>query len=314
MYAWSNGAGTSGTVRRWLGLVALAAATSACLAQSEGTPATAAANTINWYRYDMPPISIPNGPMINQGINDRVMERLVQALPQYQHRMQEANFARITENMRQGAQGLAVGFQKTPERQEVMLFSEPFTIALAPSAIVRKSQAAKVRAVLDADGALPLAEVLERHALQLGISSGRSYLSGINAVLDKNRDNPSVFTRSAGDMSSGILNMLQLGRFDITILYPEEAQYLARQLEGKVELISFPIKEAPAPALVYIVAPKTPWGAQILEQINPLIIKQRVGKTLLQEREAWLDTEARQRYVRQFQSLIDTAPRKGVAP
>ena len=251
---------------------------------------------ITWYDYDLPPISIVSGPQANEGINNLVRKRLMAALPGYQHHVRVANFTRITETLRNGELSACVGLQKTPERELAMQFSLPFTIANSPCAIVLGTQVQALRAKLDAEGKLPLEQALASGGLKVGIAGGRSYGPVVNQILEKQAGSNSVITRNSNDVSAGLLDMLQARRFDFTIMFPEEAQFLARQLGDKVQLLSFPIKETPAYASVHVAAPKNAWGSRLLAQINPLLQKFRDTPEFHRERQVWMDDEARKRY------------------
>lgn len=271
--------------RDWLG-AALAAGLGPALAAD-------ATEEITWYDYDLPPISIVGGAQQGEGINNLARKRLMAALPGYQHQVRVANFTRITETLRNGDFAACVGFQKTPEREQVMQYSLPFTIAMSPCAIVVGAQAQNMRAWLDADGRLPLEQTLGQ-GRTVGVASGRSYGDSVNQVLERNRGR--VVTRSSNDVSAGLLDMLMAKRFDFTIMFPEEAQFLARQLGEKVQLLSFPIKETPAFASVHVVAPKNAWGSKLLAQVNPVLLKFRDTPDFHRERMAWMDDEAKKRY------------------
>lgn len=259
--------------------------------------ASTAENVIIWYEYDLPPISIVSGVDAGTGINNLVQQRLNKTLPGYQHQKRVANFSRITEAMRNTTQtALCVGFQKTPERETVMLFSQPFTIALSPSAIVLKSRAAEFRQLLNKDGQLSLETMLATGNMRIGVASGRSHSEDINQVLTKYKDNPKVVKRYGTDISVGLLEMLAVKRFDLTIMFPEEAQYMAKSLERKIEFVSFPISEAPRFTLVHVVAPRTAWGESMIATVNPVILQFRNTEQFHREREQWMDPEARKRY------------------
>lgn len=253
--------------------------------------ADGADTAITWYDYDLPPISIVSG--AQDGINQSMRRRLMAGLPGYQHQVRVANFARITDTLRNGEMAACVGFQKTAEREQWMQYSLPFTIAMSPCAIVVDSQAVAMRAWLDADGKLPLDLALAL-GRKVGIAGGRSYGESLNQVLEKHKDK--LVVRNANDVSAGLLDMLLAGRFDFTLMFPEEAQYLARQYADKVRLLSFPIKETPQFASVHVVAPKNDWGSKLLSQINPLLAKLRDSADFHRERTTWLDDEARKRY------------------
>lgn len=257
----------------------------------------AVTNVITWYEYNLPPISIINGADAEKGINNLFQKRLRHSLPEFQHQTRYANFARITEDMRSGTESaLCVGFQKNPERENSMIFSEPFTIGLPLSVIVLKTRAADFKKLLNKDGQLSLTTMLASRDMHAGIASGRIYSMEIDQVLATHKKDANVMVRYGADNSLGLLEMLAAERFDFTIMFPEEAQYMAKALGAKVELVSFPLSETPPYSMIYVVAPRTTWGESMLAKLNPIILKIRGSTEFRNERELWMDPEARKRY------------------
>lgn len=228
--------------------------------------------TVTWLILDLPPFFITEGPDKGRGLADQiqamVQERL--ELDGYQFRNRAANAARIAKELTQGSRVCFAGeFYGNPD----FLTSVP-TVALLPHTVVaRKADAQRF-----GDGkAVSLESLLKQKDLVLGTARGRLYGPKLDSVLKKHGDNENIYERSGKDILQGLLGMLIKGRVDYIIEYPVSIRYAARKAGVLDQIVAIPIEEnsdAP-PIRGAIRCPDTPWGRQMIQDINRILVELR---------------------------------------
>lgn len=253
--------------------------------------------TIVWNRAYFPPVTIPSGPNAERGFFDNVMNFIIKNMPEYTHEQQTANFKRIMNEMKKEGNSCCPSLYKNAAREQFISFSIPAVVVLPNGLITTEKNRDKLKPYLNKNGKISLTRLMDDSSLTLGVSSGRIYSGGIDAVLKQHQSDQNIYTRSGADVFKGLLAMLFLGRIDYTIGYPTEAQYFSQEKTEYRSYIFYPIEESGIPfTLGYIGCPKTTWGAEVIKNVDGLLIKHRHTELFLSFYESWLDDATKPMY------------------
>ena len=101
---------------------------------------TASAQPVmQWYTSHWPPYRISEGPYAGQGSFDLMLSQLIDALPQYQHQINQIHLARIVKVSATTSENhCTFGLRYTPERDRRSYFSQP--AGLLPNLAVNSLQ------------------------------------------------------------------------------------------------------------------------------------------------------------------------------
>ncbi|MEN3067386.1 TIGR02285 family protein [Uliginosibacterium sediminicola] len=241
---------------------------------------------LTWCEFDLPPMYVPDLPRIGKGSVDRQVAFLISKLPEYDHRVQLSNLARVAEQMRKHEQVVCAGLQKNEERETYMYFSEAFMATAAPKLLLQRRTLERMKSFLNSAGEVRLQDVIERSTLVLGLTAGRSYGRRVDELLSRySSGHPRIMLRQSGaDLSQGVARMMALQRVDYTIAFSSEIPLMrdaASQPGSENELLTLPLEGMPRYVPVYITAPRDEWGLRFITRINALL------------RQYWADPEFR---------------------
>lgn len=260
-------------------------------------------DVIEWYHPDFPPIYIQEGPHAGMGVGDLVMTYFQKRMPAYEHRTRTANFKRIILTIASGEKACAITLLKNAEREKVVAFSKPFMLAPQNEIITTKTTLPAFKPYLDEEGAVSLAEILERSGLVLGFSNGRSYSSSIDKIMSLKANDDNSYKMSNMDIFVSLMRMLKMGRVDYTIGYGYEGRYIAEQIDFADDVIAIPIRETPSFIKVYAGCPKNAWGTKVISELNALFKEALHDKEVYGVYRRWLDPKSWDRYLK---ALSDT--------
>ncbi|PLK50585.1 TIGR02285 family protein [Uliginosibacterium sp. TH139] len=232
----------------------------------------AAAESVSWCQFDLPPMYIASGPEAGSGIVDGHAAFLMSKMPEFEHKWQYSNIARAQADIKAGHPLICGGLQRNAERESYMLFAEPFYASTAPQLILPSSRRASLKPWLNAAGEVKLSQAVSASGLTLGISSGRSYGQAIDEQLGALRNHPAIISRpAADDVGEGLIRMMQLGRLDMAIAFGSELRIYRQHYPNPADpLVTLPIAGMPRLIPAYFVAPQTDWGRQMIARINAL--------------------------------------------
>ncbi len=259
----------------------------------------AGAEEITWIHADFPPSSIVSGSDKGAGLCDRVEKLLQENLPEYEHVEKIANYNRIMTEFKEGSKVICTALIKNPEREKFIQYAELSQISFPNGAIFLKSMYPKFKEFVNTDGEMDFENLVASSNFKIGISSGRKYGNVIDEVLNRYKNSDSIHTRSGVDLLKGLIRMMQKGRVDIILGYPQEYKYFARRFDIKNDIMFLPIKDMPEYLPCWIGAPRTPWGKEIIGKINEIVLKKRHTPEYLQFYENWIyeDNIARYRQI-----------------
>ncbi|MFZ6873716.1 TIGR02285 family protein [Undibacterium sp. Di27W] len=253
------------------------------------------ANEISWYVYHLPPLYIQEGPGKGEGIVDLALQRqLIPGLPAYQHKFINVPLKRLELMLRDEDNACALGLFKNAEREKTMIFSQPFFAQLPPGAMIPRTQIAQLRPYLVAGDKLSLSKLLEDEVLTVGAQSGRSYGANIDELLQAHKGKKNIYLNSAPNAAKSLLQMNALGRVNLVLGYPYEANFLnSRDNADYIDLKFYPLQEQPAYLLGYAACSKSAFGEQAIEQINTVLARREVLEAIALLYESWLPEDAR---------------------
>ncbi len=260
-----------------------------------GLVGQAAAASVVWYVFNLPPFYITEGPRKGEGFFDLGLHRqLLPGLAQHQHKVEVLPLARIDLQMTLQPNACVLGMIKSPERERSMAFSQPFMTFLPPGVLVRAADLKQLARYIAADGKLSLTQVLAEQRLSVGVSSGRSYGKVIDALLAPHRGSNKLFVNSTSAPASSLLQMQMLGRVDMVPGYPHELRHLANDDRAMLDGLRFlRLQEQPDVVYGHVACAKGAQGEAMLRDAHEVLSRPRVHEAMVAYYGAWLDEPSR---------------------
>lgn len=258
-------------------------------------PAVADEGEIEWQVYNQPPLSMLDGANRGQGVLNLGLEKIVlPALPQYRHKLEEVPIKRLLVALKSQPHACAFGILKNAEREQFMHFSLPMLPQLPPGVVVRRNAYDELQPYLTRDGLLQLKAWLASGSGRIGVTDGRSYGPAVDEMLAPMRGGSRVPVVAAGTPVRNLLQMVVLGRLEMTMSLPYEPPYLG-MVEGlNAKSLRFvPLAEQPRQLYGHVVCAKTPFGEAVIRQVDALLARPDVQATLSGYYERWLDDDSR---------------------
>jgi uncharacterized protein (TIGR02285 family) len=257
-----------------------------CLAEEE----------IKWLRSDFPPFSIPSGPYVDKGPCDLATALLIDKLDDYKNIVMLSNYKRTLSALKQQKKVGSAVLLKTPEREKFIEFSIPYIVLLPNGIVLLKSQVGKFKPYINKKGYISLEKTITESNLKAGISSGRKYSGIIDKVLKEYKNNENIYVNHKIPIIKPLLILMLKGRLDYILCYPNEARYYAKQLGENEKIVWLPLEGMPKHTLCYVGFPKNEWGKNIINKINPILMKHRNTPEFHNSYESWLDEVSKKRY------------------
>lgn len=262
-----------------------------------------AKDNLIWMEAVLPPFFIESGPNQGQGYGDVITRLLQEHLPGYTHEKINTNITRHFYMFKQGQHVCSVGLYKTPEREEFMYFSMPSFITLPPVIILKKKNVRKFTET----ATVSLDAVLGNANLMIGLVKDRSYGTRLDEVLKRHQGQANLVEFTGQELSLNLFKMLMLGRLDGLIGLPEEALYQAEQMGIRDQIITLSLSEN---LYTYdgwmscVACAKTPWGKNVIENINKVLLKMRSSGRYRAAYERWLDPNGIVAYRRAYREVF----------
>lgn len=284
---------------RWWGLLLLTTVTIVL------PPAPSLAkDEITWLEVNMPPYLIQEGPHQGQGYGNVIGAILEQHLPEYDHHRLVANVIRHFDMFKRGDKVCSIGLYRTPEREAFLHFSIPSMMTMPAVLVVRKDHLH-----LYAGAQVSLAELLRNREFRLGLSSDRSYGTGLDVVLKQQQQVNSWVLFAGQELGENYLKMLLLDRLDGVLALPDEAMYHAGSMGIRERIALVPLSENqqnPAGWMCTVACSKNQWGREVIDRINEVLVRVRPTDPYRQAYERWLDANALDRYRNVYDTLFLT--------
>ncbi|WP_165855676.1 TIGR02285 family protein [Marinobacter sp. JSM 1782161] len=225
---------------------------------------------ITWRAPDFPPffagIDGRNG-----GVLDRLHLLVTDAMPEYQHRYRQSDFARMIYEMERGVSTCSYALLWTPERSTFVAYSDPVIPMLPPGLVLRRDQADRLAPLYGGERRVSLTALLENESLRLGVVRGRSYGRAVDQIARQyfNRvglNDPRTVRLRHAELLFGLL---EAGRVDAILAHSSEVHYYAGS--SNTDLVFLALTEQPAYLLQYYGCPRGAWGNAIIDAIDKVL-------------------------------------------
>jgi uncharacterized protein (TIGR02285 family) len=265
-------------------------------------PPAEAKETIVWVLRELPPLTIFEGALRNQGAVDKTLALLIQSLPEYDHVIQRVNRARAMQMLQGHELRCDPTLLWTPERAKFVVFSTPSVVTLSNGLIIRPQDRPLFEPFMS-NHEVDLDALLHSGVMHVGLVAERSYGPFMDQVLKQAPAN-SLARHYGNDAVASLMQMEQLGRLQALIGYRTEARYLAGQQGLALDQISFlPIKGVEKYQFNHVGCSDTPAGRAAIGRIDGILHALRQD-TLSQFYAFWLDTASRADYLQDAKTFF----------
>ncbi|MFT5084149.1 MAG: hypothetical protein ACI9Y1_002201 [Lentisphaeria bacterium] len=200
------------------------------------------ATTVIWAdNAHWPPWYFQDGPRKGQGISQRTIQYLMAQLEPlgYQSKLVEMTTPRMLEMMRPDDSIVCSSdLRRTPEREQVMVFSDqPSMFTLAIGVVHLSEKANQFAKHLDVNGKIPFAALIRDTHLRAGLEENRAYIKNHAPFVstDPNyhltQDSTHVYFRNNKDPARAFIKMILLHRIDYTLVDPYEFNVVIDELK-----------------------------------------------------------------------------------
>lgn len=250
---------------RCLARALIAAAWFSCCAWAEsrdGPPA------LHWLIYDAPPIFLRDtnaGPpdQIGTGVGDRILDRIIAAMPEWRHVVELRPFPRIVDSLKSGQEACGVGLYRSPERDAISLVT-PLFLAQTASVVLRPDLLARHP---DWRDGVRLAALIREPSLTGEISLARSYGPRWEKILADAADGN--LHPNAHGSPQNLFRMIAAGRIDYTVTWVQAMDYiLAHSDIPPGSLVTIPTLDLDPTMTSYVLCPRTDWGLATIRAID----------------------------------------------
>lgn len=243
---------------------------------------SALADTMDWFIRDWPPVNILQGPQQGQGAYDVMLNRLIAALPQYDHRLHISTLTMRQQMMQQQKSHCLFGLLKTPQRQTFLQFSEP--VAVIPN----------LQLVARADH--PLWRQLQgQSAVDLNWLFGQTS----RGMVEQQRTYPPQIAEHLAELlqvsaaDTQLVQMLKANRADYVLEYADRMHYLAQDFP-EIQLKALPLSGLPAVTEVYVACSINERAKAQIKAVNQALVGLRHDPQYRAALLDWLSPASRQ--------------------
>ncbi|MCE2572571.1 TIGR02285 family protein [Motilimonas eburnea] len=224
---------------------------------------------ITWLEYDLAPGYIYQGENQGKGFANLANRWLQAQLPQWQHDNRLGSIARML-SMAKNAQTVCSSLLKTPEREALLVFSQPIQVLDTHRLYFLKRNQAKLESIIKQPLSQAVSlELIMQHLDQLNfaVAYGRSYGANRDRILKRYHDKMQVSTQYR--LGSQFITRLLVGRLDFIIEYPWIIQYeQAEQDFNQQTLGSVAMTESGTQLNVHIGCAPTELGKEVIKAID----------------------------------------------
>lgn len=257
---------------------------------------------ITWLVNDAPPFYINNGELKGSGFGDLIQKQIIKDMNNFEHNIEYTTLKRAMKDFeyKKNVCFSTWIFNSTPD---LTITSIP-NIYYAPLGVITtKENQEKIGKTI-----INLKTLLSDTTYKFGIGKGRGYDKPIGTIIEEFKDKPNFIVRdSSNDLTNGLFEMIKRGRIDYTIDYYSSLNYYEIINKNRTNLVFIPIEEVlNKGTLGAIACSKTPWGENVIKQINKSIQKLRTTysyKTILNE---WLvPVDNQQLYWNNYEKYVE---------
>ncbi len=235
--------------------------------------------------------AMPANEVLN--ISGSTMQLLWPGLTDVQVQAAGVNSARALALLQSEANACVGNKILTPEREAVSYHTQlPQVVfpGLHIFALKGRAGATALQALNNAAG-VSLGQLLDRESkLRLAVVAGRNYSTEIDVIIQNKVWERQLWRRHGGDNTSGVLRMLQEGRVDFVIEYPNVFAHYQGNSKDSNAFVSYPLLESPQLLAGYILCSRTPEGAALIARFDQLLAQVSADPSYLQAHLRWFDS------------------------
>lgn len=224
-----------------------------------------AKETIIWANLHFPPWMILQGSSQGQGVWDLLLRELVTRLPDYDHKFVEMNNVRYEQLATEGKNVCKVYYFKTPEREQILHFSNPSTVFLSNHIVMRRDKAK----LLGNPASISLDKLLQDSRFDGSFIEGRAYGKEIDQSIRRFKGQPHLHANVASNQST--YEFLSLGRTDYILEFPAVRAFFEQDLAAHPDLVNIAIAGAAPYNITYVTCVRNPWGQQVIARVNEVL-------------------------------------------
>jgi len=249
---------------------------------------------VRWLVLDFPPYHIVQGADEGSGVFDKFQTRLQEELPAFTHLAERSSISRIDALMKDGAPVCAVSRIKTPEREVFGVFSKKPYLLLLPVRLVSALEDDQGNRLPTSDQ-VSLVALLRSENFHLGLVESRRYGVPVDDILAKAPAERLVHFKTDSLLLTS-LTMMDRGRFNATLGYSAEIEYLrqAEKLTGQVRYL--PLVETSQLFPVYVACARTALGQKVIDAVDRLPDNRPILKEIIADYERYLPADELRRY------------------
>lgn len=256
-----------------------------------------AEQTIIWQSFHSPPSSIRVGEQKDQGFVDLALKMIIDRLPQYRHQTQWASLSGALEHIKGNKNVCHPSLFVTEQRREFAYFAHPSIISPSNRLITTLANQQKYQLSEPVD----LQTAMSTTEMTLALVQGRFYGSTVNQFLQPNEGLSSRVMQLSTERLDTMFNLVIKEKVSATVSYPFELGYFKQQRAGMSrDLISLTIKGIEPYAVGSIACAKTPWGKQVINAINKVVLELRSQPEYLATMTTWWQDELKNEDFRRF--------------
>jgi len=197
----------------------------------------------------------------------------------------------------------------TPEREAISYHTQlPQVVfpGLRIFALKNRAGAAALQA-LNNGGGVSLEQLLDRESkLRLAVVGGRNYSTEIDVILQNKVWERQLWRRHGADDTAGVLRMLQEGRVDFIIEYPNVFAHYQGKTKDTNTFVSYSLAESPQLLAGHILCSRTPQGAALIARFDQLLTQISADPSYLQAHLKWFDSVGQQALLPLYNQVYNT--------
>lgn len=253
-------------------------------------PAAAqAGEAVTWAKTDFPPVRIMEGPDAGQGYGDLTWRYFAERMPEFRHQELEMSIDRIVAMMQTRDGVCDATMFKTPEREQVIMFSDQVYWVQSNRIILLKDNLEKFRPHITSAGTVDLETLVSDPAITGVVVRGRAYTPQIDDAIQGLLGTPWITQVTE---TAQMFKMLETSRADWIAGYAFEAGYHFGQMGQGSRFMSYSARGDTPVIPGYFACSKGPLGRKVIERVNSLIAAAGNPPRYLDYYRAWLDDQA----------------------
>ena len=168
--------------------------------------------------------------------------------------------------------------------------------------------AALLEQLTDAQGRVSVRRLLnETKNARFAIAGGRNYGKQLQQLINDPQYQKRFWQRHSSDLAMGVIQMLQSGRVELLIEYPNVVAHNLTNQHHKTQVVSVAVAESPAMLLGHILCAKTPQGRELLNLLEQQLGRVSKTQAYLQAHLQWFEPSSHAELKRLYNEVYGTA-------